>query len=83
VLPEDKAVTVGELGQPIQPATILVNAYRTAAPDDPFYRDTKGLPMGALSADHLALVIAREIEQNIVEKSMRGHVAQDAISAPK
>lgn len=83
VLPEDKAVTVGELGQPIQPATILVNAYRTAAPEDPFYRDTKGLPMGALSTDQLALVIAREIEHNIVEKSMRGHVAQDAISAPK
>jgi hypothetical protein len=83
VLPEDKAVTVGELGQPIQPATILVNTYRPAAPDDPFYRDTKGLPMGALSTDQLALVIAREIEQNIVEKSMRGHVAQDAISAPK
>jgi hypothetical protein len=83
VLPEDKAVTVGELGQPIQPATILVNTYRPAAPDDPFYRDTNGLPMGALSADQLALVIAREIEQNIVEKSMRGHVAQDAISAPK
>ncbi len=83
VLPEDKAVVVGERNQPIQPAAILVNAYRTAAPDDPFYQDTKGLPMGALSADLLARVIALEIEKNITEKSLRGHVAQDAITAPK
>ncbi len=83
VLPEDKAVVVGEPGRTIQPATILVNTYRTAAPDDPFYRDTKGLPMGALSADQLALVIASEIELNIIEKSMRGHVAQDELTAPK
>lgn len=83
VLPEDKAVVVGERNQPIQPAAILVNVYRTAAPDDTFYRDTKGLPMGALSADQLARVIAWEIEKNITEKSLRGHVAQDAITAPK
>jgi len=83
VLPEDKTVMVGERNQPIQPAAILVNAYRPAAPDDPFYRDTKGLPMGALSADQLAHVIALEIEKNIAEKSLRGHVAQDAITAPK
>ena len=83
VLPADKAVVVGKPGQTIQPATILVNTYRTASSDDPFYRETKGLPMGALSADQLALVIATEIEQNIIEKSMRGHVAQDAISAPE
>jgi hypothetical protein len=83
VLPEDKAVAVGEQGRVIQPATILVNTYRTAAPDDPFYRETNGLPMGALSADQLARVIAREIEGNIIEKSMRGHVAQDELTAPK
>jgi hypothetical protein len=83
VLPEEKAVAVGEQGRMIQPAAILINTYRMAAPDDPFYRDTKGLPMGALSADLLARVIAWEIERNIVEKSMTGHVAQDATTAPK
>jgi hypothetical protein len=83
VLPEDKSVVVGERDYTIQPANILLNTYRMAAPDDPFYRDTKGLPMGALTADQLALVIALEIEQNIIEKSMKGHVAQDAMTAPK
>lgn len=83
VLSEDKSVLVGERDLPIQPATIFVNTYRTAAPDDPFYRDTKGLPMGALSADQLARVIASEIQNNIIEKSMRGHVVQDAMTAPK
>lgn len=83
VLPGEKAVTVGKQGRVIQPAAILINTYRTAAPDDPFYRDTKGLPMGALPADRLARVIALEIERNIVEKSMTGHVAQDATTAPK
>ena len=38
--------------------------------------------MGALSTEQLARVIAGEIEQNITEKSMRGHVAQDAMTAP-
>jgi hypothetical protein len=60
-----------------------VNTYRKADPDDPFYSDSKGLPMGALTTDQLALVIALEIEQNIIEKSMRGHVAQDELTAPK
>ena len=83
VLPEDKSVLVGAGNHPIQPASILVNTYRTAAPDDPFYPDTKGLPMGALSPDQLARVIASEIQHNIVEKSMSGHVAQDALTAPK
>ncbi len=83
VVPEDKSVLVGEQGSPIQPAKILVNTYRTAAPDDPFYQDTKGLPMGALSTDQLARVIALEIQGNILEKSMRGHVAQDALTAPQ
>jgi hypothetical protein len=83
VIPEEKAVVVGEAGRTMQPATILVNTYRTAVPDDPFYRDTNGLPMGALSADQLARVIAKEVEQNITEKSMRGHVASDELSAPK
>lgn len=83
VLPEEKAVAVGQGGRIIQPAQILVNTYRTAAPDDPFYADTKGLPMGALSADQLARVIALEIQHNITEKSMSGHVSQDALTAPK
>lgn len=83
VLPEEEAVLVGRSERPIQPAAVLVNTYRTAAPDDPFYADTKGLPMGALSPDQLARVIAWEIQHNIVEKSMRGHVVQDASTAPK
>jgi hypothetical protein len=83
VLSEDKAVTVGAAGRMLQPATILINTYRPAAPDDPFYKDTKGLPMGALSADQLARVIALEIQHNIVEKSMTGHVAQDQMTAPR
>jgi hypothetical protein len=83
VLSEDKTVAVGAAGRMLQPATILINTYRPAAPDDPFYQDTKGLPMGALSADQLARVIALEIQHNIVEKSMTGHVAQDQMTAPQ
>lgn len=83
VLPTDRAVKVGEPGKLIQPAEILVNLHRAAAPDDPFYADTKHLPMGALSSDQLALVIAKEIQHNIVEKSQTGHVAQDALTAPE
>ncbi len=83
VQPVDKAVMVGVAGRSVQPAAILINLHRTAAPDDPFYTDTKHLPMGALSTDQLALVIAKEIQQNIIEKSQRGHVAQDALTAPK
>jgi hypothetical protein len=83
VLPKEQSLRVGSGDLTIQPASILVNAYRTAAPDDPYYADTKGLPMGALSADQLARVIAWEIERNIIEKSMTGHVAQDAMTAPK
>lgn len=73
---------MGKTGQIIQPAKILLNVYRTAVPDDPFYAETDGLPMGALSADQLARVIAWEIQKNIVEKSTRGHVAEDEITAP-
>ena len=80
---KDNAVSVGERGTPIQPAKVLVNYHRIAAPEDSFYPDTMGLPMGALSADQLARAIAWEIQTNIVEKSMRGHVAQDEQSAPK
>ncbi len=83
VLPADKAVQVGEAGRLIQPAAILINLHRIAASDDPFYADTKQLPMGALSTDQLALAIAKEIQQNLIEKSQTGHVAQDAIMAPK
>ncbi len=83
VEPADKAVRVGEPGRLIQPAAILVNLHRMTAPDDPFNANTKYLPMGALSIDQLALAIAKEIQQNIVEKSQTGHIAQDALSAPK
>ncbi len=83
VVPKDQSVTVGEKAQPIQPAKVLVNVHRLAAPDDPFYAATKDLPMGALAADQLARVIALEIENQIIEKSMRGHVAADEHSTPK
>jgi hypothetical protein len=82
VVPKDQSITAGQDDRTIQPAMILINIYRTAVPDDPFYAETKGLPMGALSADQLARVIAREIQGNITEKSMRGHVAEDELSAP-
>jgi len=83
VVPKAHAVVVGERHQSIQPATILVNTYRTAMPDDSFYSKTKGLPMGALAPDQLAYVIAWEIQNNITEKAMRGHVSQDALTAPQ
>ena len=38
--------------------------------------------MGALSAKQLARVLAWEIQSQITEKSMRGHVSQDEESAP-
>jgi hypothetical protein len=83
VLPKDKAVKVGKQGKMIQPAKILINLHRKASPDDPYYDLTKDLPMGALSTDQLAQVIALEIENQIIEKSMRGHVAADEESAPQ
>lgn len=83
VLPEEKAVVVGVRNQRLQPAAVLVNVHRMAAPDDPFYPDTQGLPMGALSTDQLARVIALEIQHNIQEKSQSGHTAQDALTSPK
>ena len=83
VLPKDKAVKVGETGRMIQPAKILINLHRKAAPDDPYFDLTGNLPMGALSTDQLAQVIALEIENQIIEKSMRGHVAADEESALK
>ncbi|GKS59611.1 hypothetical protein YTPLAS18_31380 [Nitrospira sp.] len=83
VLPAEKAVVVGEAGRTIQPATILLNTYRKADPEDSFYADTSQLPMGALTTEQLALVIAKEIHHNIVEKSQAGHVAQDEMTAPE
>ena len=83
VLSEEKAVVVGQRERRIQPAAILINVHRRAAADDPFYRETQALPMGALSADQLARVIAQEIHQNIQEKSLSGHTAQDALTGPK
>ncbi len=82
VLPKDKAVKVGKKLRVIQPAKILINLHRKAAPEDPYYALTNGLPMGALSADQVAQVIALEIEHQIVEKSMRGHVVSDEQSSP-
>ena len=76
-------MVVGAREQRIQPAAVLVNVHRAASPDDPSYPDTRGQLMGALSADQLARVIALEIHQNIREKSMSGHTAQDALTAPK
>ncbi len=83
VLPEEKAVKVGSDSRVIQPAAILINTYRSAASDDAFAKEAAGLMMGALSTDRLARVVAIEIEQNITEKSMRGHVATDEMSAPR
>jgi len=83
VVPEDKAVTVGKGGKVIQPAKILVNYHRSLEPKEKLYSETQGLPMGALSAEQLARVIAEEIQSQITEKSLRGHVAQDEQTAPK
>lgn len=83
VLPKDIAVKVGVHEQFIQPAKILLNLHRKAAPEDLYYDLTNGLPMGALSIEQLAQVIALEIENQIIEKSMRGHVAEDARSVTK
>ncbi len=82
VLPQDKAVKVGEKEKLIQAAKVLINLHRKAIPDDPYYALTNDLPMGALSTSQLAQVIALEIEHQIIEKSMRGHVAADEQSAP-
>jgi hypothetical protein len=81
VLPKDKAVKVGEREKVIQPAKVLINLHRKAVPDDPYYALTNDLSMGALSTHQLAQVIALEIENQIIEKSMRGHVASDEQSA--
>jgi len=81
VLPKDQAVQVGKKEKIIQPAKVLINLHRKAVPDDQYYALTNGLPMGALSPDQLARVIALEIEAQIIEKSMRGHVAEDARTA--
>ena len=72
---------VGKKEKIIQPAKVLINLHRKAVPDDQYYALTNGLPMGALSPDQLARVIALEIETQIIEKSMRGHVAEDARTA--
>ena len=83
VLPKDKAVKVGKKLRVIQPAKILISLHRKAAPEDPYYSLTNGLPMGALSTEQLAQVIALEIEHQIIEKTMRGHVASDEQSSPQ
>ena len=82
VVPKDKAIAVGEKGRLIQPAKILVNYHRELEFGEDLYAETQGLPMGALSAEQLAHVLAWEIQNQITEKSMRGHVAQDKESAP-
>lgn len=83
VVPKEQSITAGEQDKTIQPAMVLINIHRSASPDDSFFAETNGLPMGALPAGILARVIAREIQDNITEKSMRGHVAQDELSAPQ
>ena len=57
--------------------------HRSAAPEDPFYSEANGLPMGALPVETLARVIAGEIQDNITEKSLRGHTAQDELTSPQ
>jgi hypothetical protein len=83
VLTEEKAIKVGPDARVIQPASILINYHRKAVTDDPYFNAVVDLPMGALSVDELAQVIAIEIESNIIEKSMRGHTVTDQLSAPK
>ncbi len=83
VAPKEQSITAGEQGTTIQPAMVLINIHRPASPDDSFFKETNGLPMGALPAEILARVIAREIQDNITEKSMRGHVAQDELTSPQ
>lgn len=83
VVPKDKAVKVGEQQRLIQPAKVLVNYHRAMDMEEDLYNETQGLPMGALSAEQLARVIAWEIQSQVTEKSMRGHVAQDEQSAPE
>ena len=82
VVPKDKTVKVGEKGRLIQPAKVLVNYHRSLDFEEDLYAQTQGLPMGALSAEQLARVLAWEIQNQITEKSMRGHVAQDEKSSP-
>lgn len=82
VVPKDKAVRVGVKEKLIQPAKVLINYHRAMESEESLYTETQGLPMGALSAKQLAHVIAEEIQSQITEKSMRGHVAQDEESAP-
>ena len=77
VVPKDKAVNVGEKQALLQPAKVLVNYHRAMDFEEDLYAETQGLPMGALSAEQLARVIAWEIQSQITEKSMRGHVAED------
>ena len=81
VVPKDKAVKVGVKEKRIQPAKVLVNYQRAMEPEEVLYTKTQGLPMGSLSAEQLARVIAWEIQSQITEKSLRGHVAQDEESA--
>jgi hypothetical protein len=83
VVPKEQSVSVGAHDKTIQPAMILINTYRTAAPEDNFYAETNELPMGALPVEALARVIAQEIQHNITEKSMRGHTAEDELTAPQ
>jgi len=81
VLPKDQAVEVGQERTRIQPAKVLINYHRTVDTQDPLFSLTEGLPMGALSSEQLARVIAWEIQNQITEKSLRGHVAEDEQSA--
>lgn len=77
VAPKDKAVEVGGQGKLIQPAKILVNYHRAMEREEDLYEETQGLPMGALFPRQLAQIIAWEIQTQITEKSLRGHVAED------
>ncbi len=82
IVPKDKAIKVGVKEKLIQPAKVLVNYHRAMEPEGHLYVEMNGLPMGALSIQQLARVIAWEIQTQITEKSLRGHVAQDEESNP-
>lgn len=82
VVSKDTAVSVGENGTRIQPATILVLEPRVATPEDPLYTDTTDQPMGRPSASQLARTTVWAIQHNIVEKPLRGHVAHDRPLTP-
>ena len=85
VLPKEKAVTVGYKRKNHSTCQNFGEySSEGGSPRILFIPLWMGLPMGALSADATGTRdIALEIQNNITDKSMRGHVAQDEITAPE